>query len=64
MSNELKRKIISEAVQRLVGQLGLEDLTAIYEAEQDAWHASAQLGLSSQGIINTLEHMQRQEVAA
>jgi hypothetical protein len=48
MSNELKRKIISDTVQRLIGQLSLEDLAAIYEAEQDAWHASAQLGISSQ----------------
>ena len=48
MSNELKRKIISDTVQRLIGQLSLEDLTAIYEAEQNAWRASAQLGISSQ----------------
>ncbi len=48
MSNELKRKIISDTVQRLIGQLSLEDLAAIYKAEQNAWHASAQLGMSSQ----------------
>ena len=48
MSNELKRKIISDTVQRLIGQLSLEDLTEIYKAEQNAWHASAQLGMSSQ----------------
>ena len=48
MSNELKRKIISETVQRLLGQLSLQELTAIQKAEQNAWHASAQLGISSQ----------------
>ena len=48
MSKELRRKIISEAVQRLIGQLDLEDLTAIYKAEQNAWLASAHLGISSQ----------------
>ena len=48
MSNELKRKIISDTVQRLIGQLSLEDLAAIHKAQQNAWHASAQLGMSSQ----------------
>ena len=48
MSKEFRRKIISEAVQRLIGQLDLEDLTAIYKAEQNAWHASFNLGISSQ----------------
>lgn len=46
--NALKRRIISETVQRLIGQLSLEELTAIQKAEQNAWHASAQLGMSSQ----------------
>ena len=46
--NVLKRKIISEAVQRLISQLSLEELTAIQKAEQNAFHASAQLGMSSQ----------------
>ena len=46
--NVLKRKIISEAVQCLISQLSLEELTAIQKAEQNAFHASAQLGMSSQ----------------
>ena len=46
--NALKRKTISETVQRLISQLSLEELTAIHKAEQNAWRASAQLGMSSQ----------------
>jgi hypothetical protein len=45
---EIKRKIISGAVQRLIGQFSLDDLTAIYKAEQNSHHASAQLGINAQ----------------
>ena len=48
MSNDLRIKIISRAFQRLIGQLDLEDLTALYKAKQNAWHASAHLGINSQ----------------
>ncbi len=45
---EIKRSIISDAMQRIIGQLSLDQLKAIYEAEQNAWHASAHLGNSAQ----------------
>ena len=44
----IKRKIIAAATQRIIGQLALDELTAVYKAEQNAWHASQQLGISAQ----------------
>lgn len=45
---EIKRKIVARAVLRLIGQLTFDELTAIYNAEKDAKHASMQLGMSAQ----------------
>ena len=45
---EIKRKIVARAAQRLIGLLSFDELTAIYKAEQNAEHASAQLGMSAQ----------------
>ncbi len=45
---EIRRSIISEAMQRIIGQLSLDQLKAIYEAEENALRASQQLGISAQ----------------
>ena len=45
---EIKRKIVARAVQRLIGLLSFDELTELYEAEQNAQHASMQLGMSAQ----------------
>jgi hypothetical protein len=45
---EIKRKIVARAVLRLIGQLTFDELTAIYKAEQNSRHASAQLGMNAQ----------------
>lgn len=44
----IKRKIAARAAQRLIGLLSFDQLTAIYKAEQNAYHACAQLGMSAQ----------------
>ena len=45
---KIKRKIVARAVQRLIGLLTFDELTAIYKAEQNAKHACAHLGMSAQ----------------
>jgi len=45
---DIKRKIVAGAAQRIIGLLSLDELTAIYKAEQNARHASFNLGISSQ----------------
>tara|TARA_R110002020_G_scaffold31377_1_gene97880 strand:- start:2096 stop:2407 length:312 start_codon:yes stop_codon:yes gene_type:complete len=45
---DIKRKIVARAAQRIIGLLSFDELTAIYKAEQNARHASFNLGISSQ----------------
>ena len=45
---EIKRKIVVRAVHRLIGLLSFDELTELYEAQQNAWQASHHLGMSAQ----------------
>ena len=45
---KIKRKIVAAALQRLIGLLTFDELTAIYKAEQNAKHACAHLGMNAQ----------------
>ena len=43
-----KKELMAYSIARILGQLTLADLRKIYEAEENAWRASAQLGHSAQ----------------
>ena len=45
---KIKRKIVARAVNRLMGMLSFDELTELYEAQQNVWQASYHLGMSAQ----------------
>ena len=43
-----KRERMAQSLARIIGQLSLADIRKIHEAEENAWRASQQLGISAQ----------------
>ena len=45
---ETRREIMAQSIARIIGQLDINDLRKIHDAEMNSWHASSHLGNSAQ----------------
>ena len=59
-----RRELIAQSMARIIGQLDINDLRKIHEAEANAWEASAQLGNSAQVQAQTISRWVTAEVFA
>ena len=59
-----KREAIAQTLGRTLSQLSLQDLQKIHDAEMNAWHASAQLGINAQVAAQNNATIAKQEIIA
>ena len=58
---QIKRKIVADAVWLLIRDLSLDELTAIYKAQQNVEHAINHLGMNTQiAATNTAQTVARE----
>lgn len=59
-----RRELMAQSLARILGQLDINDLRKIHDAEMNAWHASAQLGNSAQLQAQNISRQVTAEVFA